>query len=75
VISCELVLLSIVVNYIGYDCMYVVRCILPILNAPRPGWQPKHPVVKKIKILYKALKSTNIWAHMSATVGDIFINR
>jgi hypothetical protein len=46
VISCELVLLSIVVNYIGYVFLYVVCCILLVLEAPRPGRQPKQVVVK-----------------------------
>jgi hypothetical protein len=59
----ELVLLLLVVNYIVdlIMCVILVMCVifvlysLPILEAPRLGRQPKHAVVKKIKLLM------NIW--------------
>jgi hypothetical protein len=51
VISCELVLLSIVMNYIGYVLLYVVCYILLILEAPHLGEVAKTGSSKKIKIL------------------------
>jgi uncharacterized membrane protein len=51
----ELVLLLLVINYIVnfMMCVILVLCVifvmynLPVLEAPRPGRQPKHAVVKK----------------------------
>jgi hypothetical protein len=56
----ELVLLLLVVNYIVdlMMCVILVLCVifvlysLPVLEASHPRRQPKHAVVKEIKLLY-----------------------
>jgi hypothetical protein len=75
----ELVLLLLVVNYIVdlIMCVILVMCVifvlysLPILEAPRLGRQPKHAVVKKIKLL------TNIWptCQLRVASGVTYIRR
>jgi hypothetical protein len=50
--SCELILVSIVMNCAGYAWYYY---IVPVLEAPHSERQPKPVVVKKIKSLYSSI--------------------
>jgi hypothetical protein len=51
-VSCELILVSILVKYAGYaGSIYIV----PSLEAPRLGRQPKQAVVKKISYIRRLM--------------------